>query len=520
MSFINSVRHASTRYHRVLAWLGACILFIYLLSALAHPIVAWTGPKAAAFFPPRSTVSVEQLQNISNIITANNINRANVLKILPSQKEPVLQLTTVNENAIVQRRYFDLTTGQEKANYDKEQALWLAQYYMGSQIPLDIRSIQLQTEFTQEYPSVNRLLPVYKIELNDAENTTLYIYTEMNALAGMSNDWKKTLQIIFQSLHTWHFLDTFDNARVLLLALMMLTLTTFILSGIGLVFSFRSRKIKQPSRRWHRRIAYVIWLPLLGFSTSGFYHLLQSAYGENTSGLRLNTTMTLSEKAFSSSDKLFDQAEFSNVQRVSVITDDAGDIYYRVSHPSNSDKNAPRKPSNKAVDEHAHHHHKPVTREQKYQGKNTERGALYFHSNTGKPAEITDKALAEQIAIKYINTSSGETSSNRISNITKVTHFGPNYDFRNKRLPVWRVDFDNSYGDIVFVDPETRIIVDHTTKTIRYERYSFSLLHKWNFLVPLTGRKNRDVIIIAALLISLGLTILGIIMLLKRRKKA
>ena len=533
MSFIHSVRQASTQYHRALAWLGACILFIYLLSALTHPILAWTGPKAAAFFPPRATVSVEHLRNLSGIISENTINQANVLKILPSKNEPVLQLTTIDENmakttSTIHRRYFDLTTGKEKKYYDKEHALWLAEYYMGREIPLDVRSIQLQTEFTQEYPWVNRLLPVYKIELNDKENTILYIYTELNALASMSNDWKKSLQIIFQSLHTWDFLGDIDNARVLLLALMMLTLTAFILSGIGLVFSFKSRKIKQSSCRWHRRIACIIWLPLLGFSTSGLYHLLQSAYGENTSGLRLNNAMILSEDSFSATlnikSTLLNNSELTDVQRVSVISNNTGDIYYRISLPLPHSKQMHKKSDLKAVnkktideDEYAHQHHKPVSREEKYKGKSAEKDALYFHAKTGKPAAITDKKLAQQIATVYLNASNDE-----INHISKVTHFGPNYDFRNKRLPVWRVDFDNSQGDIVFVDPETRIIVDHTTKTSRYERYSFSLLHKWNFLASLTGRKNRDIVIIAALLMSLGLTILGVILLLKKknRKKA
>ena len=102
---------------------------------------------------------------------------------------------------------------------------------------------------------------------------------------------------------------------------------------------------------------------------------------------------------------------------------------------------------------------------------------------------------------------------------TKVSRFGMNYDFRNKRLPVWQVTSKRSDKTMVFVDPATGQLVDQSTQVHRLERLSFSILYKWNILVPLTGRQVRDVLVVVVLSIALITTILGYMMLFRRRNK-
>ena len=100
-----------------------------------------------------------------------------------------------------------------------------------------------------------------------------------------------------------------------------------------------------------------------------------------------------------------------------------------------------------------------------------------------------------------------------------VTHFGPHYDFRNKRLPVWRLDFNTPKGDKLFIDPATGMLVDRLVNLERYEGYSFSFLHKWNFLVPLMGREKRDIVISVLLIAAISFSVIGFLMLTKRRRR-
>jgi len=98
----------------------------------------------------------------------------------------------------------------------------------------------------------------------------------------------------------------------------------------------------------------------------------------------------------------------------------------------------------------------------------------------------------------------------KIISIEKVTRFGPDYDFRNKRLPVWRIAIDNDQADVLFVDVASGVLVDRVNSASRIEGYSFSFLHKWNFLTAPIGRENRDALIVFVLTLALLLALLGV----------
>jgi hypothetical protein len=97
-----------------------------------------------------------------------------------------------------------------------------------------------------------------------------------------------------------------------------------------------------------------------------------------------------------------------------------------------------------------------------------------------KKSSLSDKEIAINYANKYLG-----FDNNLIFQTKLITKFGPNYDFRNKRLPVWQINYDSPDGNRIFIDPASGILVDHITNKERYESYSFSFLHKWNFLTHL-----------------------------------
>ena len=63
-----------------------------------------------------------------------------------------------------------------------------------------------------------------------------------------------------------------------------------------------------------------------------------------------------------------------------------------------------------------------------------------------------------------------------------VTRFGGDYDFRNKRLPVWKFEYGAPLNASVFVDTATGVLADMTRNSAKPEIWSFSMLHKWSFL--------------------------------------
>lgn len=486
----------STKLHKWLGWTGGIALLFFAISGITHPLMTWTGPKAASFFPPQVKVSSEHAAQIPKILQQYKIDRAIMAKIIPSKEGPLLQVTQSNDD---QRRYFTLSTAEEKLNYDKKQAIWLARYYSGLKTT-PIKSVSFQTEFSSAYPWVNRLLPVYRVEFDTPDNRTTFIYTELGALAGMTNNWKTSVQSVFRALHSWTWLDDFEYARIFLMMILLLSLLGMTITGIALIFMIKKRSIPDGKRKWHRVLSFAVWVPLFFFTASGIYHLLQYSFGDNHRGLKLGEPIDLSAVRFGDDFSWLEEFEGRSFNSLAVVegkssTQSNVQLLYRISIPKG-------KPS------------VAVSRSKRFKGMATEKQAFYYDALTGKKAQLNDKDMALYVAETHLGFSKDQLVQTKL-----VTHFGPHYDFRNKRLPVWRLDFNTPKGDKLFIDPATGMLVDRLVNLERYEGYSFSFLHKWNFLVPLMGREKRDIVISVLLIAAISFSVIGFLMLTRRRRR-
>ena len=482
-----SIRQRITRWaytwHRKLIWVAAFALFCWTLSGITHPLMAWFGPQASTFFPPSLTLTTDQIVQFQQRLNTLDLSQARIIKLTPSPHGAAVQVTTGQHRP---RHYYPLQAQSVNAEYnDRQHAIWLAHYYLtppgqmvSTQQP-SVRTVEFIDAFNQEYPSVNRLLPVYKISFATEDNLSVYIHTETNALASMNNDTKRILQTVFQNLHTWRWLDFTGLGRVLIVGLLIMTLFTAALSGLLLVINLRNRPLP-PAKRWHRRLGYILWLPLLAWSGSGFYHLLQAEYIEPVSGMRLGDRLAIQQNINSNDFRLPALLNQQAVNAVSLIQHNS-ELFYRVSYSVPVSK---------------------VTREQRFQGRPAEKQAVYLTASTGELAALTDAERVRQLADNFYQTTTSEPAL--------VTHFSPNYDFRNKRLPVWAVQVHDNQHRLAFIDPATGILVDQSRRVDRAERLTFSLAHKWNFLVPLIDRFPRDVIIVMILSLLIVTGVLGV----------
>ncbi len=486
----NTLVKKSFNWHRNLGWWGAAALIIFGLSGILHPTMRWTGPSTIAFFPPQSQMSAAHTKVIPAILEKYDITAAKVVKVIPSKTGPVLQITESEQQA---RRYFALNNKQELVDYDTQHAEWLARYYTGEKAPVE--SITFQNEFDSAYPWVNRLLPVYRVNFASDDGLTAFIYTETNALASLTNDWKTTLQTIFRFMHTGNWLDDVEHARVILMMLLLLSLLGMAATGTAMIFFMKKRKINQSGRRWHRGIAYIIWFPVFLFSASGIYHLLQFAYGDNLRGLRLGEPLALNQTQLSSDgDWLAPYADVP-LNAISLLAAPDGGLLFRLGL-------AQGRPGEK------------VSNKARFDGIPSEKSAHYFDASNGRSVPIDDLNMAIHMAEQHLG-----LSAEQITHTERITRFGVHYDFRNKRLPAWRIDYDSDLGDIIFIDPSTGILADRLVNSQRYEIYSFSFLHKWNPLQGLIGRNARDILAISIVTIALLTMFLGIRMKLHRAKQ-
>lgn len=479
------------RWHKKIAWTSAVAMFIWGISAITHPLMSWFGPQAERFYPPSMQVSAEPLDNLTSLIqSVPNLADARIIKLVPSDNGPLLQLTQDQHSP---REYYDLNSQQQLKDQDRKQAQWLASYYTG----LDresIESVEFHKEFSDEYPKVNRLLPVYKVTFGGDQPMQAFVYTETGALASLSNPFKHRMQWLFQHLHTLKWLDSLEYGRLILASLFMLCLVASAIVGFMLILALKSRLIRDSKRRNHRRLGYILWFPLLAWSASGFYHLWQSSLIETNYGIRLDQPFN-SLNSDSLNTQSLKSLEDKSINSLSLLRGPDLRLYWRASVAQSAEQTM-------------------VNREQRFAGKSSEYSALYLPASfEGEVASLNDAQLAKSMALRF----SGLDAS-QLSEPMPVRRFGPDYDFRNKRLPVWKVELGDSSATTLFVDTTTGILVDSSTRIDRAERWSFSVLHKWSPLTGLTGRKLRDGIMVATVVLLLLVSLLGILLLAKRRK--
>ena len=490
------MRILSIKLHRLLALLGGIGLLLWGGSGLLHPIMTTWGPQQAVFYPPSHPVDLAGVRPIHETLADAGVTQAAAIRIVPGDNQSLLQVT---EDPQAPRRYFRLYDGAELAHHDAAHAVFLARHYTRETAP--VRAVEWIDDFTPSYPQINRLLPVYKVTFDRPDNLAIYIYTETNAVAALDNNFKSVVQTGFRWFHIWSWFPAeADWARVILMALFVGSLLALTLTGVAMITLIR-RKARAPGvRGWHRIAGYAAALPLLMFAASGLFHLIQHAATPPTKNLTLSPPVSLEGATFPIQDQWPELSAGLNVSTVSIIEDADGRVLYRLGLA------APRRGGPQTPSE---------IRNARFDGVERSGPALYIDASTGAPFKGGDREIALQLGERFT-----DVSREAITGAELVTRFGPDYDFRNKRLPVWRLDYGAPVNATVFIDTTSGVLADRTPHHAKSEQWSFSYLHKWNFLHPL-GRNTQNLIVSLAIVFCLVFMAgIGLTLDLRRREKA
>jgi len=506
MSLKNSSARWSNSKHRWLALVGGISLLIWGLSGLTHIAMVLFGPQQAQFMPPVAQVALSDARPISQTLEASGIGEAVAVKTVPAANGGALWQVT--QEPLAPRRYFSPADGSEIAYGDRAQALFLARHFLATD--RKIVSANLQTEFDADYPWVNRLLPVWKIKFAGDDRLTAYVHTETSSLAAVNNSTKEWLQTTFRILHTWEWVpEGMDWLRVVVIALMVGSLFGLGASGVIMLVTVRRKKLAPGAKGWHRIAGYVLALPLIMFSASGIYHLVQSALIPPSTQLRMGESINVARGAWPVEQDWSALANGRNIASVALVEGGDGEQLYRIGLTPKPGTMGGGE-HNHGSDEMADHdhasmmapakHETPKTdaeiREARFAGIKPDGPAIYIDAATGEVAPEGDQDIALAIARRF----SG-APDDAVAKMELVTRFSHEYDFRNKRLPVWRVDYSEPVNATLFVDTGSGVLVDRVADWEKPERLVFSMIHKWNFLFPI-GRIGLNVTV-AAFVIAL-----------------
>jgi hypothetical protein len=497
--------------HGWLALIGGISLFLWGLSGLTHIAMVLFGPQQAQFMPPRAPLNLQGSPPVAEMLGKAGIDRAVAVRTVAYDGQSLVQVTTDPRGM---RRYFDPVSGREMPGQDARQAEYLSRYFLKETRP--IASITLQTGFDADYGWVNRLLPVWKIRFAGDDQLTAYVHTETSSLAAVNNRTKGWLQTIFRALHSWDWVPpSMVWAKVIVAGTMVGSLAALALTGIAMLVTVRRKKRLPGAKGWHRMAGYVLALPLIMFSLSGIYHLVQAAITPPMSQMRMATPIDLRVGRFPIGAQWTEITRGLTVDSLSLVEGAGGRPLYRLGLAR--DEAMP-----KGEHDHGGHagHAMPKTpmeiRAARFEGVQPTGPALYIDAQTGAVAPQGDRELARMLASRYAG-----VSEDKIADIRLVTRFGPDYDFRNKRLPVWRVDYADPVNATLFVDTATGALADRVEHWQMPERYVFSFIHKWNFLFPL-GKIGMNAVVggfMIALLLFMGAIGLQLYMRLRRARR-
>jgi uncharacterized membrane protein len=461
------------RVHRALPWFAGVALLLWGLSGMLHILMSSFGPQQSVFAPPQRVLELGSAQSIDSTLRQAGITEAQAVRVVVSEAENLLQVTTDQRQP---RRYFRLADGSELADHDRRHAHYVARHYLGDQVAgIDVAEMQFVTEFSDAYPAVNRLLPVWRVRFASDDSLTAYVYTETNALAAVDNDFKVVLQRLFQWFHMWSWVPAGGEwLRVALVGMFIVTLLAMVASGAGMLVLVRRRHRVPGMRGVHRLAGHVFVIPILMLAASGLWHLVHSSLNPGEHYLRMSPPMSLEGVAFPLHEQWAEISNGLSVSNVSIVQYDDGVFLYRLGLAM------PREAAPQGARE---------IRNARFDGVSPTGPALYVDAATGRPWADGDRELALRLGERF----SGLARAH-VENMTLVTRFGAGYDFRNKRLPVWRLDYGAPLHASLFIDTATGVQADRAYAKDRLERWSFTYLHKWSFLGPL-GRNGQNGVI-------------------------
>lgn len=477
------------RWHRRLGLIAAVGVILSSLSGMLHPLMTRLQPAPVKMMLDYRIPSLEFAWAPGALLAAHGIVAITDLRVVSWNGRTYYQITLPDG---VSRSYFGLQDGAPLADGDRQYAEYLAREFIGESAAA-VRSARIVRSFDWEYPRINRLLPVWRVEFDRADNMRAYVDTRTGRLGTLVDRAKGLSSVEFAILHRWQWLDSISPAaRLVIFSLVLLAALSVALSGIW-IYLWRW---SQSAGRWNLRRVHRVWgiaisLVSFVFVLSGGYHLLHVGIngdsGERSPALPEPFPLVNLKVAPSEAVRL---AAIAMVKSVSLARID-GRTYYQV-QPAQVPR-AAQSESKQPHDEHLPH------------GKATPSQV----ETPGTPVFISamDGAiLPDGVARFAVDTARGIVAGAVNGKINSVTQFDDEYGFAFKRLPVYRVPFAGNLT--VYVDADDGNIAAVIDNADRAEAWVFSYIHKFEWLASIIGADWRDAI---ASLLAFSLTIAALL---------
>lgn len=446
-------------WHRRLALLACLGIFSWASSGMLHPLMSFLQPRPAAMTPPQLALPMDNLLAPASVLAGSGIERVNGLRLMQLAGEPYYQARVDGDS---HPRYWHARSGHE-VDLLAAHTEALARHYLGTDERL--RFAGLQTQFSNEYAFINRLLPVARVDTQRDNQLRLYLDPYHDRLGTLVDQRKAWFSGFFMTLHRFGWLEAAGPLRPLLMLLLLASILAATLMGLGL---FVARK-RHPGtlRRVHGWAGLGLALATLSFASSGALHLLHK------------------ERATPYPADLV--AEFSVSDLATAPNPDwllAGESLHQLSLIMLDDE--------------------PVWRVQGNQFGMM--NSLHYLSASGQP-------MADDTPLRYarerLDFYAAQLGLAQGSSPVIQQRFDHDYGFVFKRLPVFKGLYPDTANTALFIDPLDGALAARVDDADRFEGWIFGYLHKWDFLSVWGNNVKHSVVGLAAFL-HIVLAVFGI----------
>ncbi|MFN8693010.1 MAG: PepSY domain-containing protein [Holosporales bacterium] len=454
------------RWHVRLGYVAGAVLILWAASGILHPVLSFTQVRPVAFVPPVVPIDSADAQPLSAL--SGLPERVSGLRLLSLQGLSVYQLTMPETK---ERRYYRADTGAPLPSAEMAHAEILARHYSGEK-NARIAAIHTQTAFSESYPKINTYLPAIKVIFDRPDTLSVYVSTANDRLGTVNTDTKELLLAWFQRIHTLSFLKPLGDGRIVIIALSMLVAFSMAGLGIGLLWKLRRPKTPHGLRGLHRRLAWLVFVPILLFSSTGLFHLLVTSYAKPTIPVAVPSFTVALAKAL---PNLETGIALLDARLIQLDEKTRWRVEYTAAGAKHGD-------------------------------------IAYYSIDTGERLLLTDADAAQSLAASLLPDVEFSGAP------TRVLRYNSEYGFANKRLPVWRLEATD--GTLVFIDTKDAVIAAKVGALHKAELWTFNTLHKGQFMDKLFGLKPpvRDGVLVAIASLIIIMSVFGIVLTRRRQR--
>jgi hypothetical protein len=466
-----------------------------------HPFLAhWFKPQIAHEYIIPSTLNHKQIKlSLKKILDKNNIISFKNCRIVQFKNKSFYQVKTTKNDWL----YFDSESGQELIDGDKKYAEHLARFFLADSTS-KIISITKQTEFSQQYKFINRLLPVWKVSFERPDNMDVYVETPYSRLGTFNPISRKAFLWVFDNFHNWSFVEKITN-NTLRITVMLIFLSTICISAISgiLIYGFMWGKFKKPNvendrtmlSKYHRQVGIAVSFVVLTFAFSGGYHATRKLEPNFLTQMIYEPSIVSEDLPETSPIDSIDWKKSTNISFVKIDST----LFYQVFYKGDEGKKSSVKYINTRTNK-------------EWINGNTEYAVFLANNFKGKFINSNQVNCCEM----DIAQNAVELENSKVLKTEDVSAFEKReYGFAFKRLPVVKVSYDTPDEMNLYIETATSRLAARVGNKDRYEGYSFAILHKF-LLLDWAGKNSRDIVMMISALGVFSVSVLGLLLYLKK----